>query len=159
MALAAKAKYVDRDDFDGDHYADFIRDTHRSKLTLEQLDISRRQLRCKENLLSRTLQLKLKEHVRIKNEFIRKVEQDPRISRIPAVRQTLKEQQRRRIETSTPSTVPDQSMKFSNQVLDSQETVKPIVKQSKRVVEWKSPKAIRTEANLNLFNNKRSLLN
>ena len=79
-----------------------MRDIHRSRLTLDQLDIAKRQLRKKEKLLSHIHYLKMKEHTRVKNDFIRKIEQDVRISNIPSVQENLKAQRRYHSNTSPP---------------------------------------------------------
>ena len=149
-SAASRARHVDRDDFDADHYADFIRDTHRSRLTLEQLDIARRQLRKKERLLSRVHQLKMKEHIRAKNEFIRKVEQDVRISTLPAVKETLRAQQRPRSQL-TPPLVTNGSM---------EDVAKPIkaARQPKALIHSPSPRAERVKGNLSKFNHQRPSL-
>lgn len=156
-SAAPRARHVDRDDFDADHYADFIRDTHRSRLTLEQLDIARRQLRKKERLLSRVHQLKMKEHIRAKNEFIRKVEQDVRISKLPAVKETLRAQQRPRTQL-TPPPVTNGSMEDVAKLGPHEE--KPInpARQPKALIHAPSPRAERVKGNLSKFNHQRPSL-
>jgi hypothetical protein len=94
MASLPRSSSIDRDDYDADHYADFLRDTHRSRLLADQLDTARRQLRKKQTLLSRTHQLKMKEHTRVRNDFIRKIQQNSRISTLPCVKDVLNVQQR-----------------------------------------------------------------
>lgn len=161
MATLLKSIYVDRDDFDADHYADFMRDTHRSRLTLDQLDIAQRQLRTKEKLLSRIHDLKMKEYTRVKNEFIRKVEQDSRVSNLPIVKEKLKGERRKHVQTSPPP------LSVSNE--DSQETTAPTTsepdeqpqpseKHSKTTTKPDSPRTQRLKVNLNKFNNTNALL-
>lgn len=101
MSSLNQSARIDRDDFDGDHYADFIRDVHRSRLTLEQLDIARRQFKKRENLLVRTHELKMKEHSRIESDFRRKLERDQILFNLPIVRNKLKNQRQQRLQTST----------------------------------------------------------
>lgn len=148
MASSTKRVFVDRDDFDADHYADCIRDLHRSRITLDQLDIARRQLRKKENLLSRTHQLKMKEHIRVKNEFIRKVEKDTRISNLPTVKETLKVQQRSQQSVSPPP--PQTSIETVRNSADKQE--KSAKTPIKGVIEPYSSREQRLRANMDKFN-------
>ena len=151
MASSTKRVFVDRDDFDADHYADCIRDLHRSRITLDQLDIARRQLRKKENLLSRTHQLKMKEHIRVKNEFIRKVEKDTRISNLSTVKETLKAQQRSQQSVSPPP--PQASIEIVETVTNSTEEQDKSAKTPiKGVIEPYSSQQQRLRANIEKFN-------
>jgi hypothetical protein len=150
MSSPSKSTHIDRDDFDADHYADCMRDTHRSRLTLDQLDIAKRQLRKKEKLLSHIHYLKMKEHTRIKNDFIRKIEQDIRISNIPSVKETLKAQRRHHSGVSPR--------------LNSTEHLHEITKShqsdnhSKLIIRPDSPRTERSKANLDKFNHLNTLL-
>ena len=159
MSSATKRTFVDRDDFDVDHYADCIRDLHRSRITLDQLDIARRQLRKKEKLLSRTHQLKMKEHIRVKNDFIRKVEQDDRISKLPAVKETLKgqqyRQQQQQQQPSSPSPIPIEKMIIRTK---NENNLHPSTNQSKVFIEPHSPRKERLKANIVKFNHQNPLL-
>lgn len=150
MSSSSKSTHIDRDDFTADHYADFMRDIHRSRLTLDQLDIAKRQLRKKEKLLSHIHYLKMKEHTRVKNDFIRKIEQDIRISNIPSVQETLKAQRRYHSNTSPPP--------------NSTEHLEKISKSHQLDTPTKSkirPDSVRTErlkANIDKFNHTNTLL-
>lgn len=148
MSSSLKSTHIDRDDFDGDHYADCIRDTHRSRLTLDQLDIAKRQLWKKEKLLSRTHDLKMKEHTRVKNDFIRKIEQDIRISNLPIVKETLKNQRRQHLKSS--KSLEEQISIEKSHTLD---------KQSKLISKPDTPKTERLKINLEKFNHTNTLLN
>jgi hypothetical protein len=144
------ATHIDRDDFDADHYADFMRDIHRSRITVDQLDIANRQLRKKEKLLSRIHQLKMKEHTRVKNDFIRKVEQDSRISNLPIVKETLKNQRRK----------PVQSKSLPSSSKQSAEITK-LAKHEENLHQLDNPSKSMTRSKLNLdkFNHTIPLLN
>ena len=78
MPTRSKPHRVDRDDYHADHYADWMRNATRSRLTCDQLDAARRQHRTTENLLSHIHELQMKEHVRIQKDFQRKTEQHHR---------------------------------------------------------------------------------
>jgi len=148
--FSSKATYIDRDDYDADHYADLMRDTHRSRLTVDQLDIANRQLRKKEKLLNHIHDLKMKEHNRVKNDFIRKIEQDLRISNLPSVKEILKGQRRKPVELS--------SSLNSNE--HPQETTKQEEKShhSKSLTRPDSRRTERLKANLDKFNHTNTLL-
>lgn len=148
MSSLSKSTHIDRDDFDADHYADCMRDTHRSRLTLDQLDIAKRQLWKKEKLISHIHDLKMKEHTRIKNDFIRKIEQDLRLSNLPIVKETLKGQRRKRLEPSN-STEQELSKEKSHQ---SENHSKPTQRTD-------SPRTERLKANLEKFKHSDILLN
>ncbi|CAF2032430.1 unnamed protein product [Rotaria magnacalcarata] len=152
-----KAKHIDRDDFDADHYADFIRDIHRSRLTVDQLDIAKRQQWKKEKLLSRVYYLKMKEHTRVKNDFIRKVEQDLRISNLPNVKETLKAQRRKCVVSSTPPISNDQTQPI-NIPTKQDEKSHQLGNRRKTMGPGDSPRAERLKANLNKFNHMKSLV-
>jgi hypothetical protein len=146
---SSKSIRVDRDDFDADHYADFMRDIHRSRLTLDQLDIAKRQLRKKEKLITRTHDLKMKEHTRVKNEFIRKIQQDLYISNLPSVKETLKNQRRKRLGPSLSLNSNEHPQEAKSHQLDNH---------SKRMRRPQSPRTERLKANLDKFNHTNKLL-
>ena len=150
-----KSTSIDRDDYDADHYADWMRDRHRSRLTLDQLDIARRQLKTKEKFLSHILDLKLKEHTRVKNGFIRKIEQDVRISNLPNVQQTLKIQKRTRLQSSLSRT----SIEHSSEINKSEQKLHQLTKNPKSIPRITSPKTERLEANIKKFNHLDTILN
>ena len=154
MASLSKSTHIDRDDFDADHYADFIRDSHRSRITLDQLDIAKRQLRKKEKLITRTHDLKMKEYARVKNEFIRKIQQDSRISNLPSVKQTLTAQKRQRLDQS-PNEHPQEITKSTKQ----EEKSHQLNNHSKSTTRYDSPRTERLKVNLEKFNHINSLLN
>ncbi|CAF0734496.1 unnamed protein product [Rotaria sp. Silwood1] len=157
MSSLLKSTHIDRDDFDADHYADFIRDSHRSRITLDQLDIARRQHRKKEKLLSRVHYLKMKEYTRVKNEFIRKVEQDIRISNLPTVKETLKVQRRQHLTPSPPLILNDQPQEITMST-KSDEKLHQSDNHSKSSTKPNSPRTERLKVNLNKFNHMDSLL-
>ena len=101
MSSLKKSTHIDRDDFDRDHYADVIRDAHRSRLTLDQLDVAKRQFKRREKLLTRIHELKMKEHSRIETDFRRKLEQDQIISNLPIVKEKLKLQRQQHLQAPT----------------------------------------------------------
>jgi hypothetical protein len=146
---SSKSTYVDRDDFDADYYADLIRDTHRSRLTLDQLDIANRQLRKTEKFLLHIHDLKMKEYTRIKNGFIRKIEQDLRISNLPSVKQTLKAQRHKRSESSSPQNSNKYSQEEKSHQLDNY---------FKSTTKTDSSRTERLKANLDKFNHINTLL-
>jgi len=155
MTFSFKSTHIDRDDFDADHYADFIRDTHRSRLTLDQLDITNRQLRRKEKLITHIHGLKMKEHTRVKNDFIRKIEEDKCLSNLPSIQETLKAQRRPHVEA--PSSSPrnsTQTTTTTKQVQKSQQTPNP----SKTITKPGSPRTERSKFNLDKFNRINTLL-
>jgi hypothetical protein len=148
MSFELKSTRVDRDDFGADHYADFIRDTHRSRLTLDQLDIINRQLRKKEKFLTHIHGLRMKEHMRIKNDFIRKIEQDECLANLPTVKENLKAQ--RRIHLDIPSSTE----------ATTQQVQKPhqLEQRTKTTIKLDSPRTERLKANLDKFNHTNTLL-
>lgn len=149
MFFTSKSTHIDRDDFDDDHYADFIRDTHRSRLTVEQLDIAKRQLRRKEKLLTRIHDLKMKEHTRVKNDFIRKIEQDQRLVNLPDVQQTLQAQRRYHFESNS-SESKEKILNKHDQALQSH--------RAKKLLRPDTPRTERLKANWNQFNHIKPLL-
>jgi hypothetical protein len=153
MPIPSKSIRIDRDDYAADHYADVIRDIHRSRLTFDQLDTAKRQHRKQEKLLSQTHSIKMKEHSRIENNFIRKLERNLRISNLPIVRETLRAQQRQSLEPSPSSISSKQSQEIPNSV--RQEYQKE--NHSKPTTRTSSPRTDRLNANLEKFN-KNSLL-
>lgn len=102
MAFSKTATRVDRDDYDVDHYADCIRDSHRTRLTFESLDIARRQHRGKEKLLSQAHAIAMKEHTRLENDFLRKLERNARVANLPVVRKAVRAHQRQGLDPSPP---------------------------------------------------------
>jgi len=152
--FSSKATYIDRDDYDADHYADLMRDTHRSRLTVDQLDIANRQLRKKEELLLHIHDLKMKEHMRIRNGFIRRIEQDLRISNLPSVKETLKAQRRKRLESSSPQNL----NKHSQEIRKQEEKSHPLDNHSKSMIKIDSSRTERLKANLDKFNHTNTLL-
>ncbi|CAF0724450.1 unnamed protein product [Rotaria sordida] len=157
MSSLLKSTHIDRDDFDADHYADFIRDSHRSRITLDQLDIARRQHRKKEKLLSRIHYLKMKEHIRVKNDFIRKIEQDIRISNLPSVKETLKAQRRQYLTPSPPPISNDQSQELTMPTKHDRKSHQ-LDNHPKSSKQPDSPRTERSKANLNKFNHMDLLL-
>lgn len=152
MTSLFKATHIDRDDFDADHYADFMRDSHRSRITLDQLDIAKRQQKKKENLLSRIHYLKMKEHARVKNEFIRKIEQDLRISNLPSVKEKLKVQKRSGLTTS-PLQNSNEQLAETTESAKSLEKATQISHHRKTMPQADSPRTEKLKTNLNKFNN------
>jgi len=150
FSSSSKSTHVDRDDFAADYYADLIRDTHRSRLTLDQLDIANRQLRKTEKLLLHIHDLKMKEYTRIKNGFIRKIEQDLRISNLPSVKQTLKAQRNKRSESSSPQNSNKYSQEEKSHQLDNYFKSMTTRTDSSRIEQLK--------ANLDKFNHINTLL-
>ncbi|CAF2330744.1 unnamed protein product [Rotaria sp. Silwood2] len=155
--LKLKSTHIDRDDFDADHYADFIRDSHRSRITLDQLDIAQRQHRRKEKLLSRVHHLKMKEYTRVKNEFIRKIEQDTRISNLPNVKEKLKAQRRQHSTPSPPPISNDQSQEITMSTKHDEKSHQ-LDNHPKSSTRPDSPRTGRLKVNLNKFKHMDSLL-
>ena len=147
MSFAFKSTHIDRDDFDADHYADFMRDTHRSRLTVDQMDIINRQSRKKDKLLTHIHGLRMKEHTRIKNDFIRKIEQDKCLSNLPSVRENLKAQRRIRLDTSP-----------SEANATTEKPPPPAARPKKTTPKPDSPRTERSKANLDKFNHMDTLL-
>ena len=158
MIALSKAKYIDRDDFDDDHYADFMRDSHRSRLTLEQLDIAKRQLQRTEKLLTRIHNLKMKEHLRVKNDFVRKVQQDLRISNLPGVKQTLKGQRKQRSELLPSPVGKEASQEVPTSNREEEEKSPKLVKRRKSFVRSDTPRTEKFKVNIDKFNQINSLL-
>ncbi|UJR33815.1 hypothetical protein I4U23_021239 [Adineta vaga] len=102
MSFTTKSNHVDRDDYSADHYADFIRNPHRTRLTFDLLDIAKRQHQRKEKLLSQAHTIRMKEHVRIENGFLRKLESNQQIANLPFVRKTLRDRHRQGLTPSPP---------------------------------------------------------
>ncbi|CAF0741065.1 unnamed protein product [Didymodactylos carnosus] len=82
--------YIDRSDYDQDHYSDILRNSNRSRLTLEQLEIYQRQNRKTTKLLENIHRLRMKERDRVTHAFIRHVNDDKYISKLKCVQDTLK---------------------------------------------------------------------
>jgi len=156
MPIPSKSIRIDRDDFAVDHYADVIRDTHRSRLTFDQLDTAKRQHRKQEKLLSQTHSIKMKEHIRIENNFIRKLERNLRISNLPSVREALRAQQRQGLEPSSSSISSKQSQEIPNSARQEEKSYQK-ENHSKPTTRTSSPRTDRLNANLEKFN-KNSLL-
>ncbi|CAF0727820.1 unnamed protein product [Adineta steineri] len=153
MSFTSKATHIDRDDFAADHYADFVRDSHRTRLTFDQLDMARRQLRKKEELLSQAHSIKMKEHTRIENGFLRKLEQNPRIANLPMVREKLRAQRRQGLESPNKnSSETDKSMGQEDNVYQKTNQFKPITMRPP------SAKTERLNANRDKFNQTNVLL-
>lgn len=148
-----KATHIDRDDFDADHYADLIRDIHRSRLIADQLDIAKRQLQRKEKLLTRIHGLKMKEHTRVKNDFIRKVEQDQCLANLPKVQQTLQAERRKHSEPIPSETSPESTEK----PIDKHERQQQAYR-AKKIWRPNTPRTERLKANWNEFNHMKPLL-
>lgn len=148
-----KATHIDRDDFDADHYADFIRDIHRSRLTADQLDIARRQLQRKEKLLTRVHDLKMKEHTRVKNGFIRKVEEDQCLANLPKVQQTLLAERRKHFEPIQSET----SSESAEKAIDKHERQLQ-ARRAKKAFRPDSPRTEQLKANWKEFNHMKPLL-
>ena len=157
MSSPPKPKYVDRDDFYADHYADFMRDSHRSRITLDQLDIAKRQFRNKEKLLSRIHYLKMKEHIRVKNDFMRKIEQDLRISNLPSVKETLKAQRRQHSQPSPPPVSTEQSQNLAVSTSQEEKSGKS-VNHPKSITRPDTPRTERWKVNLDKFNQMNSFV-
>jgi hypothetical protein len=154
MSFSLKSTHIDRDDFDADHYADLIRDAHRSRLTLDQLDIANRHLRKQEKFLTHIHGLKMKEHTRVKNDFIRKVEQDSRLSNIPSVKETLIAQRRKRLEASKSASSNEQHPSETTKQEPKSQQLQNHSKSKKRS---DTPRTGRLKANLNKFNHTNKL--
>ena len=146
MPVSSKSTRIERDDFAVDHYADSIRDTHRSRLTFDQLDIARRQHRKKEKLLSQAHGIRMKEHTRVENDFIRKLEQNLRISNLPIVKETLRAQQRHGLEPSPSPTSNKHSQEIQNSARQGEKS------HSKPTTRTLSSQTERINANLEKFN-------
>ncbi|CAF0746677.1 unnamed protein product [Adineta ricciae] len=109
MSFTTKATRVDRDDYAIDHYADFLRDSHRTRLTFDLLNIAKRQHQCKEKLLSQAHTIRMKEHTRIENEFLRKLERNTQIANLSTIRRTLRDRHRQGSSPSPPPLTSRQS--------------------------------------------------